>query len=276
MSAINTNINTNINNETFNTKNYIIDGDSDGAVEFYFFTQLKNMLNQTPNDETDNNKVGLYDDQDNHCLLTKEPLDNIHIKLECGHKFNYVPLYREVVMQKTTGMSPIGYYQSHSLKRNEIKCPYCRTVQDKLLPYLEYDGVNKIIGVNQPKTLSMSVQTCSHIEYKKSKKQSSTTCCKEQGSTCKEQGSTCKEQGSTCKENAIHFVNGAYLCKKHSLNVATNIASTPAIIETIETIEHKAEVATDTCGVILRYGKNKGNPCKNSSKCRVHISKIIQ
>ena len=216
------------------------------------------MLNQTPNDETDNNKVGLYDDQDNYCLLTKEPLDNIHIKLECGHKFNYVPLYREVVMQKTTGMSSIGYYQSHSLKRNEIKCPYCRTIQDKLLPYLEYDGVNKTTGVNQPKTLSMSVQTCSHIECKKSKKQ----------------GSTCKEQGSTCKENAIHFINGAYLCKKHSLNIATNV-STPATIETIETIEHKAEVATDTCGVIIRYGKNKGNPCKNSSKCRVH-SKIIQ
>ena len=268
-----------MNNPTLQTKNYIIDGDADGAVEFDFFTQLKNMLNQNQNGETDNNNTedqDNQDNQDNYCLLTKDPLDNIHIKLECGHKFNYVPLYREVVMQKTTGMSSIGYYQSHSLKRNEIKCPYCRTVQDKLLPYLEYDGVNKTTNVNQPKTLSMSVQTCSHIEYKKGKKQSSTcckeqgsTCCKEQGSTCKEQGSTCKEQGSTCKENAIHFVNGAYLCKKHSLNVATNIA-------TIETIEPEIVSENDTCGVILRYGKNKGNPCKNSSKCRLHISKITQ
>lgn len=230
MSDINTNL---------QPKNYIIDGDIDGTVEDNFFSKLKNMLNEHNDDDYD---------ADNCCLLTKEPLDNIHIKLECGHKFNYVPLYREVVMQKITGMSSTGYYQSHSLKRNEIKCPYCRTVQDKLLPYLEYDGVNKMTNVNQPKTLSMSVQTCSHIEYKKSKK-----------------------QGSTCKENAIHFVNGAYLCKKHSLNVATNV-STPA---TIETIEHKVEVATDTCGAILRYGKNKGKPCKNSSNCRVH-SKISQ
>ena len=243
-----------MNNPTLQTKNYIIDGDADGAVEFDFFTQLKNMLNQNQNGETDNNNTEDQDNQDNYCLLTKEPLDNIHIKLECGHKFNYVPLYREVVMQKTTGMSSIGYYQPYSLKRNEIKCPYCRTVQDKLLPYLEYDGVNKTTNVNQPKTLSMSVQMCSHIEYKKGKKQSSTCC---------------KEQGSTCKENAIHFVNGAYLCKKHSLNVATNIA-------TIETIEPEIVSENDTCGVILRYGKNKGNPCKNSSKCRLHISKITQ
>jgi hypothetical protein len=257
------NINTNMNNENFNTKNYIIDGDADGAVEFDFFTQLKNMLNKNPNDYI-NDKIGLDQDkdqdQDNFCLLTKEPLDNIHIKLECGHKFNYIPLYREIVMQKTTGMSSTGYYYSHSLKRNEIKCPYCRTVQDKLLPYLEYDGVNKTTGVNQPKTLSMSVQTCSHIEYKKGKKQSSTTCCKEQSSTC-------KEQSSTCKENAIYFLNGAYLCKKHSLNVATNVTinATTTIPATVE-----PKVATDTCGVILRYGKNKGTPCKNSSKCRVH------
>lgn len=96
-------INTNIINKFLYPKNYIIDGDADGAVEDDFFTQLKNMLNQTPNCETDNhNKVGLCEDdnQDNYCLLTKEPLDNIHIKLECGHKFNYVPLYREVVIQK--------------------------------------------------------------------------------------------------------------------------------------------------------------------------------
>lgn len=269
-------MNSNINNPILQTKNYIIDGDADGSIENDFFTQLKNILNLNPNDYI-NDKIGLdkdkdqdkdqVKDQDNYCLLTKEPLDNIHIKLECGHKFNYIPLYREVVMQKTTGMSSTGYYYSHSLKRNEIKCPYCRTVQDKLLPYLEYDGVNKTTGVNQPKTLSMSVQTCSHIEYKKGKKQSSkqssTTCCKEQSSTCcKEQSSTtcCKEQSSTCcKENAIHFLNGAYLCKKHSLNVDTDTTSA--------TVEPK-----DTCGVILRYGKNKGNPCKNSSKCRVHSS----
>jgi hypothetical protein len=250
-------MNSNINNPTLQTKNYIIDGDADGAIENDFFTQLKNILNLNPNDYI-NDKIGLDKDQDqdqdkdkdqdNYCLLTKEPLDNIHIKLECGHKFNYVPLYREIVMQKTTGMSSTGYYYSHSLKRNEIKCPYCRTVQDKLLPYLEYDGVNKTIGVNQPKTLSMSVQTCSHIEYKKGKKQSS---------TCKEQSSTC------CKENAIHFLNGAYLCKKHSLNVDTDTDTTS------DTVEPKPK---DTCGVILRYGKNKGNPCKNSSKCRVHSS----
>jgi len=231
-------------------KNYIIDGDVDGIAENDFFNQLKNM-NKT--NDTSNNNEGVIDaDADSCCcLLTKEPLDNIHIKLTCGHKFNYVPLYREVVMQKTTGMSSTGYYTTHSLKRNEIKCPYCRTVQDKLLPFLEYDGVSKTVGVNYPNKLSMSVQACNH--------------------TCHDNNK--KKKSSCCKENATQIINGVYLCKKHSYHVDndTSIYNT-SDAEILETIHQ--DVPPDTCGVILKYGKNKGNPCKNSSKCRIHLNKL--
>ena len=123
------------------TNKYVIDGDSDGVIESNFFSQLKNMFLECKDDNNDNNK---NENQGDCCLLTKEPLHPIHIVLECGHKFNYVPIYREIVAQKTMGVSSTGYYNSHSLKKNEIKCPYCRNIQDKLLPYLEYDGVKKI------------------------------------------------------------------------------------------------------------------------------------
>lgn len=34
------------------------------------------------------------------CLITDEPLRRDHITLQCGHKFNYVPLFKEVLFQK--------------------------------------------------------------------------------------------------------------------------------------------------------------------------------
>lgn len=217
------------------SKNYIIDGDADGVIEGDFFSQLKNMLTQSSEDDAVIN-------EDNCCLLTKEPLNSVHIKLSCGHKFNYVPIYREVIAQKTIGLSPNGYYTSHSLKRNEIKCPYCRNVQDKLLPYLQYDEVKKMVGVNYPAKMSMTSQPCTYSANSANSK---------------------KGKKSACKECAVELCNGTYVCKKH-YDACTSISSDP-----VSAAEKKNET-NDVCGVILRYGKNKGNPCSNPSTCRVH------
>ena len=219
-------------------KNYIIDGDSNGVIETDFFSQLKNMLNQSKCD-------GCSENEENCCLLTKEPLQHIHIVLSCGHKFNYIPLYREVIAQKTIGLSSSGYYTSHSLKRNEIKCPYCRNVQDKLLPYLEYDGVKKIVNVNYPTKLSMTTQPCIYSENLHSKK---------------------GKKNAPCKENAITCHNGIYVCKKHYEACLT----TPP---PLDTSTGALMSSSSSCGVILRYGKNKGKPCLNPSSCRVHKNK---
>ena len=179
------------------SKNYIIDGDADGVIEGDFFSQLKNMLTRSE-DDTGN--------EDDCCLLTKEPLKNIHIILSCGHKFNYIPLYREVIAQKTIGLSPNGYYTSHSLKKNEIKCPYCRNVQDKLLPYIEYDEVKKMVGVNYPAKMSMTSQPCTYSSVN--------------SATSK------KGKKSACKECAVELCNGTYVCKKH-YDACISISSDP-------------------------------------------------
>ena len=235
-------------NKQIESKNYIIDGDADGVIENDFFSQLKNILTQCEDGKGDDNLVNLH--EENYCLLTKEPLHSIHVELVCGHKFNYIPLYREVIVQKTIGLSPNGYYTSHSLKRNEIKCPYCRNVQDKLLPYIEYDGVKKTYGVNYPTKMSMTSQHCTHsaVNNANSKK---------------------GKKNASCKEFASECHNGIHLCKKHYHAHITPASETPSA----ETPSAETPDTTHICGVILRYGKNKGKMCTNSTTCRVHLNK---
>ncbi len=237
-------------NKQIQSKNYIVDGDVDRVIEDDFFNQLKSMLNQNEHEDKHDNGDIISDlQEDDNCLLTKEPLHSVYIKLSCGHKFNYVPLYREVIVQKTIGMSPNGYYTSHSLKRNEIKCPYCRNIQDKLLPYLECDGVKKIYGVNYPIKLSMTSQPCMYSATSK------------------------KGKISTCKQCAIECYNGTYVCKKHyDVYITSPLHPAHHSVAVEKEDETTENTNNHTCGVILRYGKNKGQPCSNPSTCRVHLN----
>ena len=60
--------------------NYIIEGD----IDFW---------NELNDDSEDVNKI-------EKCLLTNSPLSRNYIKLPCGHKFNYKPLYNEIIHSK--------------------------------------------------------------------------------------------------------------------------------------------------------------------------------
>ena len=64
------------------------------------------------------------------CLLTHQQLTKSHIKLPCTHTFNYIPLFNEVSIQKTIKNS----YETTRLRIHQMKCPYCRTVFDNILP----------------------------------------------------------------------------------------------------------------------------------------------
>jgi len=93
-----------------------------------------------------------------YCLISGEPLTNNYITLDCCHKFNINELYNEVVQQKA----------KHSLyfnkvKFSEIRCPYCRAMTHKLLPYFKYYNNKLIHGVNSPIHLSLKLHEC---EYK--------------------------------------------------------------------------------------------------------------
>lgn len=101
-----------------------------------FFSELYKSL-----DDEDKNT-----NDDAVCLISNEPLIDKFITMECGHKFNYIPLYLDIKnhKQKFNGMEG----NSTHLKQNEIRCPYCRKKQTYILPYYEDLELQKIHGVN--------------------------------------------------------------------------------------------------------------------------------
>ena len=237
-----------------NKKYYVIEGvDSEGEdCENDFFNKLKCMTQC--NESIENVNI------DTCCLLTKEALNDIHVTLNCGHKFNYIPLYKEVVIQKTSAgiMTTNGFYNSCTLRLNEMKCPYCRRVQDKLLPFFNYDDIKRLRGVNGPESLCMKARMCEHIETSNKRKNKNTK----------------KETSSACECTAIHVVNGAYYCKKHcelqQQEQEQEQEQQEKKEETSSTSMTTESENANMCGVIIKTGKKKGLPCTSSSKCRIH------
>ena len=95
------------------------------------------------NEELHKETVAPSDDS-NVCLISGEPLQANFVVLACMHKFNYVPLYHDVVCHK----KKFNTLESKHLKVNELRCPYCRNIQTGLLPYYELPGVRLLHGIN--------------------------------------------------------------------------------------------------------------------------------
>lgn len=96
---------------------YEIEGDLD------FFKELKTMTDKNSDTlrETSSSSSVVLDIEDKpieKCLITDERLYKDHITLKCGHKFNYVPLFKEVVFQKC---SLLPKNVSSSIVTNYIK-----------------------------------------------------------------------------------------------------------------------------------------------------------
>ena len=64
----------------------------------------------------------------------------------CGHTFNYIPLYNDILNHKTKFNNMES--SNNRLKFDEIRCPYCRFKQKGLLPYYENFGLKLVYGVN--------------------------------------------------------------------------------------------------------------------------------
>jgi len=109
----------------------------EGCIDF--FAELHKCLEIEDNEE-------ISHDYNNTCLITNQPLIDKYVSLNCGHKFNYIPIYNDIVNHK----QKFNYMESSSrkLNTNEIRCPYCRKKQDGLLPYYHDLGLKKINGVN--------------------------------------------------------------------------------------------------------------------------------
>jgi hypothetical protein len=173
----------------------------EGGVDF--FKELKQMKPSVVSAPTPTPTSAA--DAAERCLITDEKLQKDHITLKCGHKFNYIPLFKEVIFQKCSllpkNVSPsivttytknnasaaaapaapaapaqsnitvVSYNSSYNLETtkvryNEMKCPYCRSITPHILPYYPYPDVNKIKYVNSPPDLALPALSCDFHQYK--------------------------------------------------------------------------------------------------------------
>lgn len=81
--------------------------------------------------------------ENNICLISHDRLQHNYIVLDCGHKFNYEPLYNEMLYQQTKKI-----LDNKSIKFNQIKCPYCRCITNNNLPFFKYYNLKKINSLN--------------------------------------------------------------------------------------------------------------------------------
>lgn len=179
-----------------------------------------NIIISTPN-ANDSTEI-------NYCLISKEKLHPNHITLICNHKFNYIPIYKEVIYQKNKTNT---LYEITKLSSNQIKCPYCRTITNNLLPYIPYPSVKIIKNVNSPEYDCMNATKCSHI-MKHADANKITT---------------------TCKKNALYYEEENVLfCPAHYKKYKEKSGS-----------KDKPSVDTPKCSAILKSGKNVGKPCNS-------------
>jgi hypothetical protein len=106
----------------------------EGGVDFY--KELLDSLSDKIQKDIDSNK----------CLITYDELNDFYVELNCGHKFNYGPLYKDIFNYKRRFNNM--EQTKNKLKINEIRCPYCRAIHSKLLPYYEKLPYPKEHGVN--------------------------------------------------------------------------------------------------------------------------------
>jgi len=184
------------------------------------------------------------DDEKKYCLISNTILEDNHITLGCGHKFNYYSIFHEIKNQKTKHNSK----EIQHLYNNQLKCPYCRTVQKGLLP----DRIDfpKIKSVNWPKSQQYKPNKCSYIFLSGKKK----------NMTCNKK---CYNSFCTNHQNIMD----KRLNKSKSKQKSNNKFDTQILSDISKT-------STNCCNYIFKKGKNKGKNCSTrqykDGLCKTH------
>jgi len=231
-----------------------------------FNQQLYLMMSQEKDEEEEN---------DNKCLITNIPLKSNFINLICGHKFNYSSIFKEIQKQKCSH----NHLEVTRLKKNEIKCPYCRTIQKGLLPYC--NGFLKIKGVNHPEKLQFLPNECKY-KFASGKKKGNPCLKKCANEYCKSHQRIIENR----KQKKISF-----LLKKNSKTL-TGLATTcqtddsnemviDNMINELQNSKTIKKTGMPTCSYIYKRGKNKGLQCTckkitdpKNGLCKTHWKQV--
>lgn len=197
----------------------------DPAVDF--FAALKQLQAETVASNTHH----ANDSETECCLITHQPLNAFHIRLTCGHKFNHEPLFQEVMRQK----GRIGMHNFHEpIAAHQIKCPYCRSMTNQLLPYIgtsPHPVIKRVLGVNAPAHMCMPGTPCGankcnsnafyecnqtlycHKHYQAALKPNPAKPGPAAATRCIAENQTGKNKGARCKRTASP---GGTLCAMHA------------------------------------------------------------
>ncbi len=262
-------------------KKYKIEDDID------FYAELNNISDcesDTENNNDSNININIGSSINTKCLITHEPLIHNFITLECKHSFNYLPLYKDICSYKKICQN-MGAHNNLKLKLNQIRCPYCRNIQDGLLPYIDIEGINKVHGVNCFDKFEFYKNFNFHnIPFSYYEKcQHSENCCikgvyyvidkhlcyshvmMEKKKTLQEMKEIEKEK----KKKLLKEIKESNKKKKEELKIKEK-----------EDKKQKMISEGHVCKEILKSGKNKGQQCGSiniyqSNLCKRHYSMMI-
>ena len=200
---------------------------------------------------------------DDICLISNEILEENHIKLSCNHKFNYNCIFHEIKNQKR-----YSNLEVQKIRRHQIKCPYCRSVQNGLLPSRE--GYDNIVGVNWPKKDQFLPHSCVY-EFKSGKRK---------GEFC---GNKCSEKYCT---NHLRIINNRIKkenekLKKKNEKLQKKKEKLQEKCQNIEAIQKNMKTGVFPCSYIFKRGKNKGSRCScqkiyKENLCKTHYNLCLK
>lgn len=161
-------------------------------------------------EEDDNSKCNHED----NCLLTQETLSLNYITMPCGHKYNYIPICKEIAAMKSTKL----HYYNHGIKlsRGQTYCPYCRQVFDKLLPKIPWIDFTPEKHVCSS-TNYIDHRSCKHV-FQSGKRKGH--CCGKKNAFDSKYGTYCSQHA--CKHNATKTVKKQSAKKKDSKSIELN------------------------------------------------------
>lgn len=111
---------------------------------------MQSIFNQMLADSDDEDS----DENNNICLISHENLNENHVVLLCNHKFNYKYIYDEVYSQKYV----INHNEIQKLSKFQFKCPYCRRIQNGVLP--SHPDFGDTYGINCPQHMVIKTNNC--------------------------------------------------------------------------------------------------------------------
>lgn len=219
------------------------------------------------------------DDEDNICLISGSTLLEDHVELECGHKFNYIPLLTEVDNQKNVLKTYKKYKYCEQSKKeiglgNYIICPYCRNSQKTLLPEKTRKECKQVYGVN---TLNIAYMLGTDIQgiYQNCNKLSFTTghqCSSTRKKTIYDENGDKIFIIEPCQNTYIFTdpINNKYYCSQHAMKEFKLSVKNAIKINEVEDMV--------LCQYILKSGINKGKSCnckvfQDTNLCKRHIPK---